>query len=349
MSAMLGDLPTWNLADLYSSPTGPDLDADLKRAAAEAAALAKDYEGKIAGLDGKALAAAIARYEAMSDLMGRIGSYASLYYASDMADPERGRFSQNVSESLTDIGSKLLFFGLEVKRLEDADLAAKMKVPELAKYAPWLRDLRAFRPHTLSDELEKALHEKYVVGRAAWSRLFDETIARLRYPFRNEVLTEPQILDKLSAKDASVRKDAAKSFGKVQGDNIAVFSLLTNTLAKDKEIEDRWRKYKRPQSAMNLGNCVEDEVVDALASSVKAAYPRLAHRYYKLKAKWFGVETMPYWDRNAPLPEHDDRVIPWPEATRIVLDAYGAFSPELASVGKKFFDNAWIDAPARPG
>ena len=349
MNAMLGDLPTWDLADLYSSPTGPDLAADLKRADAEAEAFAKDFEGKVGGLDGKALGAAIARYEAMSDRMGRIGSYASLYYASDMADPERGRFSQDVSERLTDIGSKLLFFGLEVKRIEDADIAAKMKAPELAKYGPWLRDLRAFRPHTLSDELEKALHEKYVVGHAAWSRLFDETIARLRYPFRNEVLTEPQILDKLSAKDATVRKDAAKSFGKVQGDNIAVFSLLTNTLIKDKEIEDRWRKYPRPQSAMNLGNCVEDEVVDALAASVKAAYPRLSHRYYKLKAKWFGVEKMPYWDRNAPLPEHDDRVIAWPEATKIVLDAYGAFSPELASVGKKFFDNNWIDAPARPG
>ena len=349
MNAMLGDLPTWDLADLYSSPTGPDLAADLKRADAEAQAFSKDFEGKVGGLDGKALGAAIARYEAMSDRMGRIGSYASLYYASDMADPERGRFSQDVSERLTDIGSKLLFFGLEVKRIEDADIAAKMKAPELAKYGPWLRDLRAFRPHTLSDELEKALHEKYVVGRAAWSRLFDETIARLRYPFRNEVLTEPQILDKLSNKDASVRKDAAKSFGKVQGDNIAVFALLTNTLIKDKEIEDRWRKYPRPQSAMNLGNCVEDEVVDALAASVKAAYPRLSHRYYKLKAKWFGVEKMPYWDRNAPLPEHDDRVIAWPEATKIVLDAYGAFSPELASVGKKFFDNNWIDAPARPG
>ena len=349
MSAMLGDLPTWNLADLYSSPTGTDLDADLKRADADAAAFAKDYEGKVAGLDGKALGEAIARYEAMSDRMGRVGSYASLFYAQDMADPERGRFSQNVSEKLTDISSKLIFFGLEVKRLEDADIADKMRAPELAKYGPWLRDLRAFRPHTLSDELEKALHEKYVVGRAAWSRLFDETIARLRYPFRNEVLSEAQILDKLSNKDASVRKDAAKAFGKVQGDNIAVFSLVTNTLAKDKEIEDRWRKYKRPQSAMNLGNCVEDEVVDALQASVKAAYPRLAHRYYKLKAKWFGVETMPYWDRNAPLPEHDDRVIPWAEAEKIVLDAYGAFSPELAAVGRKFFGSGWIDAPARPG
>ncbi len=349
MSAMLGDLPTWNLADLYSSPTGTDLETDLKRAEAEAAGFAKDYEGRIGGLDGKALGAAVARYEALSDLMGRIGSFASLYYAQNMADPERGRFSQDTSERLTEISSKLLFFGLELKRMEDADLAEKMKAPELAKYGPWLRDLRAFRPHTLSDELEKALHEKYVVGRAAWSRLFDETIARLRYPFRNEVLTEPQILDKLSSKDADVRRDAAKSFGKVQTDNIAIFSLVTNTLAKDKEIEDRWRKYPRPQSSMNLANCVEDEVVDALATSVKAAYPRLAHRYYKLKAKWFGVEKMPYWDRNAPLPEHDDRVIPWAEAERIVLDAYGAFSPELATVGKKFFGSGWIDAPARPG
>jgi len=349
MTAMLGELPTWKLEDLYSSPTGPDLDADLKRARSDAEAFAKDYEGKVADLDGKTLGGAVARFEALSDLMGRIGSYSQLYYAQNMADPERGRFSQNVSEALTEIGTLLVFFRLEINKLGDADLAAKQKDPALAKYGPWLRDLRVYRPHQLSDELEKALHEKYVVGRAAWSRLFDETIARLRYPFRNEVLTEPQILDKLSNKDPEVRKDAAKSFGKVQGDNIAIFSLVTNTLAKDKEIEDRWRKYPRPQSAMNLGNVVEDEVVDALASSVKAAYPRLAHRYYKLKAKWFGVDKMPYWDRNAPLPEHDDRVIPWNEAEKIVLDAYNAFSPELAAVGRKFFGTGWIDAPARPG
>ena len=349
MNAVLGDLPTWNLADLYSSPTGPDLDRDLKRAAAEAESFAKAYEGKIASLSGKALGEAVAKYEALQDLMGRIGSYASLYYAQDQADSERGSFSQNVSEKLTDVGSKLVFFRLEINKLEDGDLADKQKDPALAKYGPWLRDLRVWCPHQLSDELEKALHEKYVVGRAAWSRLFDETIARLRYPFGNEMLSEPQILDKLSNKDPAVRKEAAKSFGKVQGDNIAVFSLVTNTLAKDKEIEDRWRKYARPQSAMNLANVVEDEVVDALASAVKAAYPRLAHRYYKLKAKWFGVDKMPYWDRNAPLPEHDDRTIPWAEAEKIVLDAYGAFSPELAAVGRKFFGTGWIDAPARPG
>ncbi len=349
MTAMLGELPTWNLADLYSSPTGPDLEADLKRAGEEAAAFARDYDGRIATLDGKALGGAVARFEKLSDLLGRIGSYAQLYYAQDMADAERGRFSQNVSEALNDIGSKLIFFRLELNRLDEATLAERLKDPALAKYGPWLRDVRLFRPHMLSDELEKYQHDQSVVGGAAWSRLFDETIARLRYPFRNEVLTEPQILDKLSNKDPEVRRDAAKSFGKVQGDNIGVFSLITNTLIKDKEIDDRWRKYPRPQSFRNLANVVEDEVVDALAASVKAAYPRLAHRYYKLKARWFGVERMPYWDRNAPLPESDDRVIPWPEAEKIVLDAYQAFSPELADVGRRFFGTGWIDAPARPG
>lgn len=349
MTAMLGELPTWKLEDLYSSPTGTDVETDLKRATADAEAFAKDYEGKVAGLDGKALGAAIARFEALTDLMGRLGSYAQLYYAQNMADPERGRFSQNVSEALNEATAKLVFFRLELNKIEDGELAARMKEPALAKYAPWLRDVRLFRPHDLSDELEKYIHDQSVVGGAAWSRLFDETIARLRYPFRDEVLTEPQILDKLSNKDAVVRRDAAKSFGKVQGDNIAVFSLITNTLIKDKEIDDRWRKYPRPQSFRNLANVVEDEVVDALVSSVKAAYPRLAHRYYKLKAKWFGVDKMPYWDRNAPLPEHDDRVIPWAEAEKIVLDAYRAFSPELANVGQKFFGTGWIDAPARPG
>src|SRR5262249_10553542 len=227
MNAVLGELPTWNLSDLYSSQTGPDLAADLKRAAADADAFAAAYGGKVAGLSGHALGEAVAKYEALTDLMGRVGSYASLYYAQNMADPERGRFSQNVSEALNDIGAKLLFFRLEINKVEDDDLAAKLKDPALAKYAPWLRDVRMFRPHDLSDGLGKFLHDHSVVD-AAWSRLFDETIARLRYPFRGEMLTEPQILDKLSDKDGAVRKEAAKSFGKVQGDNIGIFSLVTN-------------------------------------------------------------------------------------------------------------------------
>ena len=350
MNAVLGDLPTWKLTDLYSSPTGPDLDADLKRAAAGRRGLRQGLRRQDRALDGKALGAAVARYEALQDLMGRIGSYASLYYAQDQADPERGRFSQNVSERLTDIGTKLVFFRLEINKLDDVDLAAKQKDPALAKYGPWLRDLRVFRPHQLSDELEKALHEKYVVGRAAWSRLFDETIARLRYPFRNETLSEPQILDKLSSKDASVRKDAAKSFGKVQGDNIAVFSLVTNTLAKDKEIDDRWRKYPRPQSAMNLANVVEDEVVDALASAVKgglsAAGASLLQAQSQVVRRRQDALLGP---QRAACPSTTTAQSRGPRPRRLCSMPTTRSRPDLAAVGRKFFGTGWIDAPARPG
>jgi len=266
-----------------------------------------------------------------------------------MSDAEIGRFYQMMQERVTDIGSTVLFFTLELNKLEDADLKEKLKAPALAHYAPWLRDVRVFRPHQLSDELEKMLHEKYVAGRAAWTRLFEETMAALRFPVDGKDLTSAEALHLLSEPDPRLRKAAAKSLGEVLGKNARLFSLITNTLAKDKEIEDRWRHYPRPISSRNLGNYVEDEVVDALISAVRASFPRLAHRYYRLKARWFGVETLPYWDRNAPLPDEPHRIIPWPEARDTVLAAYGRFSPELAKIGKRFFDGRWIDAPVRAG
>jgi oligoendopeptidase F len=243
----------------------------------------------------------------------------------------------------------LLFFTLEINRLEEADLEAKLTDPVLARYRPWLRDVRAFRPHQLNDELEKLLHEKSVAGRAAWVRLFDETIADLRFPFRGRELTEPEALDLLSDRDADIRREAALVVGEVLGRNVRTFGLIINTLAKDKEIEDRWRQFARPISSRNLANFVEDEVVDALITAVRESYPRLSHRYYRLKARWFGVETMPFWDRNAPLPEQEERTIPWSEAEETVLSAYHAFSAEMATVGRRFFAGGWIDAPVRPG
>ena len=349
-AAQLGDLPTWDLSDLYPGMDSPTLEADLKRAEAEAKTFAADYQGKLAGLSGDDFAAAIRRYEVLQEMLARIGAYASLLYAGNMSDPKIGQFQQNMQERITTITSDLLFFPLEINRLEDAALEQKKaESAALRAYAPWLRDSRAFRPHQLSDDLEKLLHEKHPSGRGAWSRLFDETMARLRFPFDNEQLTSAQILHKLSDRDGTVRQRAAQSFGKVMGENIAVFALLTNTLAKDKEIDDKWRRYARPPSQRNLFNAVEDEVVDALVSAVKSAYPRLSHRYYELKAKWFGVDQLDYWDRNAPLPDADDRTIAWPDATRIVMDAYTAFSPDLAKVGQRFFDNRWIDVPTRPG
>jgi oligoendopeptidase F len=237
-----------------------------------------------------------------------------------------------------------------LNRIDEAALTEKLKDPALAHYAPWLRDTRAFRPFQLADDIETLLHEKSIAGRSAWVRLFDETMAGLRFPWNDgKVLTSAEILHLLSDHDGAVRKQAAGVLGEVLSQNARVFALITNTLAKDKEIEDRWRGFKRPISSRNLQNFVEDEVVDALIAAVRGAYPTLSHRYYRLKAKWFGVDQLESWDRNAPLPDEDDRVIPWPEAQRTVLEAYGAFSNELASIGSRFFTGRWIDAPVRPG
>ena len=346
---VLGDLPEWDLSDLYPDPGAPELKQDLASAEDQAKAFQARYQNGLAALDGDALAAAIGTYEAIQEVLGRVMSYAQLVHAGDMGDAEAGRFYQNMQERTTDISTALLFFTLELNRLAEAELDAKLASRALARYRPWLRDIRAFRDHQLSDELESLLHEKQVAGRAAWIRLFDETMADLRFDFQGERLTSTEVLHKLTDHDGAVRKAAAKSFAQGLGENIRTFALIANTLAKDKEIEDKWRNFTAPVSSRNLANFVEDEVVDALVTAVKAAFPRLSHRYYALKARWLGLDRMPYWDRNAPLPDDLDRNIAWDEARGSVLEAYGAFSPDLADIGRRFFEQSWIDAPVRPG
>jgi oligoendopeptidase F len=347
--AALGGLPEWDLSDLYPGRDCEALTRDLTTLAEEAAAFRERYEGRLDTLSGAELGTAVEAYERLQEKIGRIMSYASLVHAGDLSDPQIGRFYQTMQERTNAVSTALLFFALELNRLDDADLDAELADPRLAHYRPWLRDTLAFRPHQLSDELEKLLHEKYVAGRAAWTRLFDETIADLRFPFRGKDLTEPEALDLLSDKDPEIRREAAQTIGEVLGKNTRTFALITNTLAKDKEIEDRWRRFPRPISSRNLANFVEDEVVDALIAAVRDSYPRLSHRYYRLKARWFGVEELPFWDRNAPLPEEEERTISWSEAQETVLSAYGDFSPEMAAVGGRFFAGRWIDAPLRPG
>jgi oligoendopeptidase F len=345
----LDELPEWDLSDLYPGRDSEALKHDLSRLAGDAEAFRERYQGRLADLSGAALGAAIETYERLQEQSGRIISYASLVHAGDLTDPEIGRFFQTMQERINAVSTTLLFFALELNRVDDADLTAKETDPALARYRPWLRDTRAFRPYQLSDEIEKLLHEKYVAGRAAWTRLFDETIADLRFPIGGKELTEAEALDLLSDRDPEIRREAALVIGDVLGKNARTFALITNTLAKDKEIEDRWRGFARPISSRNLANFVEDDVVDALIAAVRDSYPRLAHRYYRLKAGWFGVEQLPFWDRNAPLLEDEDRQIPWREAGETVLSAYGAFSPELAAIGERFFTGRWIDAPVRPG
>ena len=272
--AALGDLPQWDLDDLYPGIESDALEKDLADAEIRASDFADRHSGCLPEIDGDALAAAIADYEQIDEILSRVVSYASLQHAGNVADPAIGKFFQTMQERVNNISSTLLFFTLELNRLSDEALEDKLESSALAKYRPWLRDLRARRPHQLDDEVEKLLHEKHVVGRAAWIRLFDQTLAELRFPFRGRDLTETELLHLLSDADGGKRKEAAQCFGQVLGDNVKTFALITNTLAKDKEIEDRWRRFERPISSRNLANFVEDDVVDALVGAVRDAYPR---------------------------------------------------------------------------
>ena len=342
-------LPSWDLSDLYPGPQSAEIEADFAAAETGARAFEAAYKGRLAAMEGVQLATALSECERLEEIQGRLMSYAQLRFSGDGTDPVMGQFYQQVSERVTSISSHMLFFALELNRLDDAVLEAKLSDPALSRYRPWLRDLRVFRPHQLSDEVEKLLHEREVTGRSAWSRLFDETIAGLKVVVGGEALTVSAALNKLSDRDRAVRADAAGGIGAVFADNIKLFGLVTNTLAKDKEVIDTWRGYERPTSYRNRSNMVEDEVVDALVGAVSGDYGRLSHRYYRLKAKWLGLGKLQHWDRNAPLPEDQDGSIPWGEARDRVLRAYARFSPELASVGERFFDNNWIDAGLRPG
>jgi oligoendopeptidase F len=343
-------LPRWTLDDLYGSPQAPELTADIKRAAADARAFQARYKGTLASLSGDELAQALKAYEGLSDLTGRIGSYAGLLYYADMSDEAVAAFHQNSMETLNDIGSDLLFFTLELNTLDDAALNARLASSAgLAHYKPWLDELRTFRPHQLSDDLEQLLHDKSVAGRSAWVRLYDETLAALRCTVDGKALTLAEVLNLLSNPDGEVRRKAAQALSATLKDNARLFALVTNTLIKDKEIEDRWRKHATPAESRHLANQVEGEVVEALAKAVSDAYPRLAHRYYALKARWMGKEPLDYWDRNAPLPGDGDEKISWPEARAMVLDAYNDFSPRMAEIARQFFEKRWIDAGPRPG
>ncbi len=343
------DLPEWDLTDLFPAPDSPALARTLDDADRDAQAFAATHAGRLAALSGSELASVLEQYQCIEESLGRVMSYAQLLFSGDGTDAAIGRFYQSMSERVTTISSRLVFFSLELNRIDDAVLEQKLADPALARWRPWLRDLRVFRPYQLSDELERLLHEKEVTGRAAWSRLFDETVAGLRVPLAAEELTVSAALNKLSDPDRAVREAAAHAIGTVFSDHVKLFALTTNILAKDKEIIDTWRGYPRPGSYRNRSNMVEDEVVDALVDAVTADYPRLSHRYYALKARWLGLEKLQHWDRNAPLPGDDDREISFAEARERVLTSYRAFSPELADLGQKFFDRPWIDARLQPG
>ncbi|WP_354557253.1 M3 family oligoendopeptidase [Rhizobium aquaticum] len=350
----LGDLPSWNLADLFPSKDSPEFKAALEKATTDSIAFETRWKDKLAdaatksGNDG--LGAAIRDYDALDDILGRIASFAGLTYFSNTADPANGKLYGDAQAKLTDLGSHLLFFTLELNRIDDAVIEQAIAIdPLAAHYAPWIRDLRKEKPHQLEDRIEQLFMEKSMTGAAAFNRLFDETMATLTFDVDGETLGLEATLSLLQSGDPKKRESAARALAATFAANIRTFTLITNTLAKDKEISDRWHKFEDIADSRHLANRVEREVVDALAAAVKDAYPRLSHRYYAMKAKWLGMDKMQFWDRNAPLPETPDATISWDEARETVLSAYGAFSPEMAGIAKTFFDRDWIDAPVRPG
>jgi oligoendopeptidase F len=349
-----GKLPEWNLADLYSGIDAPEVARDLEKMDADCVAFETDYKGKLATGTanedgGKWLAEAVRRYEAIDDLAGRLGSYAGLVHAGDSVDPKISKFYGDVSERLTDASTHLLFFALELNRVDDDILNRAMQAAELAHYRPWIEDLRKEKPYQLDDKLEQLFLEKAQTGYSAFNRLFDQTISGLRFKVGAKELAIEPTLNLLQDRDGAKRKSAAEALAKTFKANERTFALITNTLAKDKDISDRWRGFQDVADSRHLNNRVEREVVDALVASVRAAYPKLSHRYYALKAKWFGKKRLAYWDRNAPLPFAATDVIGWPDARNMVLTAYRGFSPKMADIAERFFTDRWIDAPVRPG
>jgi oligoendopeptidase F len=347
-------LPEWNLDDLYPGMESPQLRADLVKAETESLSFESRFKGKLGAMAegpdaGGQLAAAVVAYEKLEELLGRIVSYAGLLHAADTSDPIRSKFYGDVQEKITAASAHLLFFTLELNRIEDGVLELAMSDPALDRYRPWIEDVRRDKPYQLEDRVEQLFHEKSVTGRGAWNRLFDETMSSLRFSVDgNELAIEPT-LNLLQDTDSNKRKAAAEALAVTFKTNLRLFTHITNTLAKDKEISDRWRGFKDVADARHLSNRVEREVVDALVAAVREAYPRLSHRYYRLKARWFGRDTLDHWDRNAPLPDTPARSIPFGEARATVLGAYGLFAPEMADIARRFFDERWIDAPVRPG
>lgn len=349
-AAAFGDLPEWDLTDLYAAPDAPKLREDMDWLEAECADFAASYQGRLADLDAAGLLEVVRRYERIDTVAGRVMSYAGLRYYQNTMDSARAKFLSDCQDRITTFTTPLVFFSLELNRIDDAALEARFaENADLARYKPIFERIRAMRPYQLSDELETFLHDQSAVGAAAWNRLFDETTAGLEFTVKGETLNLEATLNLLTDTDRATREAAARELARVFGQNIKLFSRVHNTLAKEKEIEDRWRKMPTAQTARHLSNQVEPEVVEALRNAVVAAYPKLSHRYYRLKAKWMGLDHLEIWDRNAPLPVDAPTTVDWGTAKKTVLDAYSDFSPKMAEIAEPFFTKGWIDAGVKPG
>ena len=345
----LGKLPVWNLKDLYESPKAKNLNNDLNQLRRITKKFEKKYTYKITKLSPSQLFKAIIELENIDIKIDKIMSYAHLLVAEDGNNEKNKIFYQQMQEQITNIASSIVFFSLELNEVSDAKLNKIYADKKLEPYKNWIKNIRKFKPYQLDVKTEKLLQEKSITSRSAWVRLFDDTIASLKFPFKGKNLSSAEIFNFLSDKKESNRKKSAEVVSGVLKDNISLFTSITNNLAKDKSINDKWRGLPSPVSSRNLSNVVEDEVVEALTETIKENYPKIAHRYYKIKAKWFKKKSLMYWDRNAPLPFQSQSVYSWKDAKRIVSDAYSNFDKRAGDIVNKFFDNSWIHAPVIAG
>tara|TARA_B100001173_G_scaffold284866_1_gene271399 strand:- start:243 stop:2078 length:1836 start_codon:yes stop_codon:yes gene_type:complete len=349
-SNLLGELPEWDLDDLYPSPDSKRISEDIGWLKVECKAFASDYEGKLSSLTANNMLICIKRYEKIEMVSGRIMSYASLRYYQKTTDETRTKFLTDNQDKITNITSDLIFFSLEINKLVEHKLNALLKTnADLRRYKPIFDRLRSMRSHQLNKELELYIHDLSTVGSSSWNRLFDETITGLEFRISEEVMGIETVLNLLTDSNRKKRELASRELARVFKKNIKIFSRIHNTLAKEKSINDKWRKMLSPQHSRHLSNHVEPEVVNALKEAVVGAYPKISHRYYEIKRNWLGLEKMQIWDRNAPLPQEDQTLINWKDATNTVLNAYSEFSPKLSRIAKNFFDKGWIDAAVKPG
>jgi oligoendopeptidase F len=347
-------LPEWRLDDLYSGRDDPAIEVDLAEAArlnAELAALKGAFVAARAepGRLGALVEQGVALYQRATDQLWGVGAYASLAASTARDDPAWSRFEADIRARTSQISADSLFFTLELNELDDGEVAAAMKAhPAAARWRPWLRRVRLARPHELSHDLERLLLDK-APAVANWARLTDETLARLQVRAGRETLTLAEALNRMSDSDPARRRSAAQGLARALEAKTSMLALSLNTLAFEKRVEDRWRRYATPAAARHVANEVDTEAVSALEAAVVASYPRLSHRYYALKAKVMGKARLDHWDRNAPLTTAIPRRYGWSEARDIVLTSFEGLAPRFSATAARFFDEPWIDAAPRPG
>ena len=343
-------LPEWNLSDLYPGSESPELETDLKWVEEECREFTDLYLGKVAELRAPDLYECVMRLEEIETISGRIGSFAHLNYCLDTLDVNRGKLLGDCKARLAEASSQLAFLEIEISKITNERFEELLASDiGLARYRPFLDRVRKLRPHLLSLELEQFLGDKAAVGKTAWIRLFDETVAAMKFDVGGKRLNLEGTLNKLADARRSTRRKASAAIGKGLKQKLPVFSLIINTLAKEKAIEDKWRNYQSPQASRHLSNDVEPEIVEALRQAVVAEYPEISHRYYRLKAGWLGRRRLREWDRNAPLSAKSETKFSWNDARSRVLEAFGEFSPTISEIASRFFDHGWIDAEIRPG